>query len=388
MAEPVLVHNQSSEGFFCPVIISFDQVPRLLDVQNTASPSTVSGLRAVLDEYVENGEAVLAKQVVDLIANAGTLDEAIAIARGAGKSRGATRELVEKYPDVAQIALASPNYVYAVQDVVETSVLRFAARISDLPVVEQRRLMGDFLASDQNNQVLFELARMDPGDELVAGIASRLAAEGFAPVSSASIDVADALATYERSTGSFDAFTDVALDLTQAGRARTSTITRNRITGWRFEFTQGPQRPVNQLYLRRGTDDAGKPLYYIVDAYDPDVGIYSLKSFQLDRTSARDIISAITESVEKYPPGKFGIAEVPSLAKKQIEAPGVPLAAGDELRGDLYLEVPVQRAGAFTGAKKTEVCAAVAEAAAQVLADTDGAFSFFFVDADGMFLCP
>ncbi len=69
----------------------------------------------------------------------------------------------------------------------------------------------------------------------------------------------------------------------------------------------------------------------ILDSYEPSVAIVSRKWTQLSEVSETTAKSYIREAAAKYSPGTT-IANVPSSGA----------LAGQELRGTLYLEVPIQ----------------------------------------------
>jgi len=100
--------------------------------------------------------------------------------------------------------------------------------------------------------------------------------------------------------------------------------------GREFDTARNADYPYNQVYID-GADGGRTRL----DSYNEDLGeIVSRKHSQLDAVQAETARKYIRELPKKYPVGAT-ISNVPST-----RAAGI---AGNKLRGDYFLEVPVQR---------------------------------------------
>ncbi|MGL6094837.1 MAG: polymorphic toxin-type HINT domain-containing protein, partial [Fimbriiglobus sp.] len=95
-----------------------------------------------------------------------------------------------------------------------------------------------------------------------------------------------------------------------------------------FNRAQAGRYPHNEIYVAR-PDGEG---YYRLDSYNPRTGeIISRKYTQLSDVTEATGVAYINELANKYPPGTV-IADVPSSGT----------LAGQRLRGQMILEVPVQ----------------------------------------------
>jgi hypothetical protein len=102
---------------------------------------------------------------------------------------------------------------------------------------------------------------------------------------------------------------------------------KNVEAGKAFDVAQSPKYPYNQVYVDGESTD-----YLKLDSYDPATGeIVSRKFSQLANVQIKTALRYINEIPQKYAPGTV-IADVPSNGA----------LAGQTLKGEMILEVPVQ----------------------------------------------
>lgn len=323
-------------------------------------PETRTALIARLDSF----EPDTRQNLFDVLTTA-SFNDGVNIALGAGRSASSTRFFVDDAPHLADVILRSDNFEFLVDDVTEAAVIDLAQNLAGRPISEQRRI-ADTLISASEPEAVLGLAALDSSSPFVSRVANNL---GLQPPHN-SIDVAEALAISANSTGSWAPFEQAVVELAQSVQNRLPVVVRNRISGTRFELRRAPAREHNQLYLWTGevNETTGRRVYVIVDAYEPGVGIFSLKNFQLADTPRNQILNAINEANQKYRADNFEIADVPSR-------PGA-LPADEPLRGQLHVEFPIQER-AWTGAIRDEACNRAAGFVPPV----------FLVDANGRDLC-
>ena len=90
-------------------------------------------------------------------------------------------------------------------------------------------------------------------------------------------------------------------------------------------------------------DSPAKHKYVRLDSYDPQIGeIVSRKKTQLYKVSEETAIRYLKELKDKYAPGTI-IADVPSN-KTGVNREIFKVNQGRDLKGQMILEVPVQKA--------------------------------------------
>ena len=107
--------------------------------------------------------------------------------------------------------------------------------------------------------------------------------------------------------------------------------------------------PYNEVYLEAPKKainlPEGSPIkhqYVRLDSYNPHTGeIVSRKYTQLSEVSEETAIRYLKELSEKYAPGSI-IADVPSN-RTGVNKGIFELNQGDKLKGQMFLEVPVQK---------------------------------------------
>ena len=106
--------------------------------------------------------------------------------------------------------------------------------------------------------------------------------------------------------------------------------------------------PYNEVYLEAPKKAINLPegaptkhLYVRLDSYVPNKEIVSRKYTQLSEVSEETAIRYLKELSEKYAPGSV-IADVPSN-RIGVNKGIVELNQGDKLKGQMILEVPVQK---------------------------------------------
>lgn len=120
-------------------------------------------------------------------------------------------------------------------------------------------------------------------------------------------------------------------DVSVSGGASRPNWFQRMLEGIRFDRAQAPTYPHNQVYVESSSGG-----HFVVDSYDPIRGeIISRKHTQLASISLDTARAYISEASTKYAPGRI-IADVQTNRDRR---PGL---IGEPLRGQVYLEVPVQ----------------------------------------------